>query len=147
MLKHFRNFPVADPGGRGGHAAPLGPLKISYNKKDGCQRRPHRFMFLGPPYLAAGSATVLHVIIFCQNYRIAKITWAAGCAFPPAIVSKWPNRGRTHWTSSTVTEWPDWCGSRCSWRTCGTRGRGWPRARAPSFLLGCILVAIERRYW
>ena len=27
----------------------------------------------------------LHVIIFCQNYRIAKITWAAGCAFPPRL--------------------------------------------------------------
>ena len=27
----------------------------------------------------------LHVIIFCQNYRIAKITRAAGCAFPPRL--------------------------------------------------------------
>ena len=38
-------------GGRGGHAPP-GPVKISH-KKDGCLD----FMFLGPPYPAAGSAT------------------------------------------------------------------------------------------
>ena len=41
---------VADPGGsrgRGGHGPP-GPVKISH-KKDGRQRRPHRFYVSRPP--------------------------------------------------------------------------------------------------
>ena len=51
---------VVDPGGgRGAMPPPSGPVKISH-KKDGCQRRPHRFHVSRPlPYPAAGSATVI----------------------------------------------------------------------------------------
>ena len=49
-------------GSRGGPRGPWpprpGPVKIGH-KKDGCQRRPHRFhVSRPPPYPAAGSATV-----------------------------------------------------------------------------------------
>ena len=45
-------------GGRGGHGPP-GPVKKGH-KKDGRQRRPHRFhVSRPPPYPVAGSATVL----------------------------------------------------------------------------------------
>ena len=49
---------VADPGGGAeGAMAPPGPVKIGH-KKDGHQRRPHRFpVSRPPPYPAAGSAT------------------------------------------------------------------------------------------
>ena len=51
---------VADSGGRGGHGPP-GPVKIGH-KKDGRQRRPHRFhVSRSPPYPAAGSATEMDV--------------------------------------------------------------------------------------
>ena len=46
---------VADPGGRGGHCPP-GPVNIGHKKMaadGGCID----FMFLDPPYPAAGSAT------------------------------------------------------------------------------------------
>ena len=42
-----RVYAVADPGGRGGHGPP-GPVKIGH-KKDGRQRRPHRFHVSRPP--------------------------------------------------------------------------------------------------
>ena len=49
---------VADPGGAEGAMAPPGPVNIGH-KKDGRQRRPHRFhVSRPPPYPAAGSATV-----------------------------------------------------------------------------------------
>ena len=56
---------VADPEGH--HAIPPlpdGPVKISH-KKDGRQRRRHRFHVSCPPYPATGSATV---IIFFYPY-------------------------------------------------------------------------------
>ena len=58
---------VADPGGgRGGHGPPPGPVKIGH-KKDGCQRRPHRFhVSRPPPYPATGSATE------ATNFRLVK---------------------------------------------------------------------------
>ena len=39
---------VADPGGAEGAMAPPGPVKIGH-KKDGCQRRLHRFHVSWPP--------------------------------------------------------------------------------------------------
>ena len=50
---------VANPGGGAeGVMAPPGPVKIGH-KKDGRQRRPHRFhVSRPPPYPAAGSATI-----------------------------------------------------------------------------------------
>ena len=39
---------VADPGGAKGAMAPPWPCKIGH-KKDGCQRRPHRFHVSRPP--------------------------------------------------------------------------------------------------
>ena len=39
---------VADPGGAEGAMAPPSPVEISH-KKDGCQRRPHRFHVSWPP--------------------------------------------------------------------------------------------------
>ena len=47
---------VVDPGGQGGHGPPPGPVKINH-KKDGRQRRPHRFHISWAPYPAAGSVT------------------------------------------------------------------------------------------
>ena len=46
-------------GCRGGHAPPPSPVKTSH-KKDGRQRRPHRFQVSWPPpYPAAGSSTAV----------------------------------------------------------------------------------------
>ena len=57
LLYSFLLLPVADRGGggRGGHGPPS-PVQISH-KKDGHQRRPHRFhvSWAPPPYAAAGS--------------------------------------------------------------------------------------------
>ena len=64
---------VADPGGGPrGPWPPPGPVKIGH-KKDGRQRRPHRFhVSWPPPYPAAGSATEsLYVVnkYLCQTGR------------------------------------------------------------------------------
>ena len=85
-------FAVADPGeGQGGHDPPPGPVKISH-KKDGRQRRPHRFHVSYPPPLhtAAGSATGFE-IMFSSVYSAyfpgsRVITYLPGYYFPWAII-------------------------------------------------------------
>ena len=69
--------PVADPGGEGEGAMPPGPVKISH-KKDGCQRRLHRFRVSRPPplYPATGSATAFvdhNPLESLANYVIGQI--------------------------------------------------------------------------
>ena len=47
--------------------APPGPVKIGH-KKDGRQRRPHRFhVSRPPPYPAAGSATGSYIVFMSSN--------------------------------------------------------------------------------
>ena len=59
-------------GGAEGAMAPPGPVKIGH-KKDGRQRRPHRFhVSRPPPYPAAGSATV--TITFYFVFHLEKYT-------------------------------------------------------------------------
>ena len=54
ICSHSHVSPVADPGGcRGGHAPSPSPVQISH-KKDGRQKRPHRFHVSWPPYPTAG---------------------------------------------------------------------------------------------
>ena len=53
--------------GGGGAEGAMPPVKISH-KKDGRQRRPHRFYVSAPPYPAAGSATApVGTRVFSQN--------------------------------------------------------------------------------
>ena len=63
-------FPVADPGGREGHAPPPGPVKISH-KKDGRQRQPHRFhVSRPPPHFTRLLETLLISLNVCTFYAI-----------------------------------------------------------------------------
>ena len=57
-------FPVADPGGLGGHGPP-GPVKISH-KKDGHQRQLHRFHVSQPPLTPMGGCVGWQVGWFCH---------------------------------------------------------------------------------
>ena len=60
-------------GGAEGAMAPPGPVKISH-KKDGRQRRPHRFhVSWPPPYPAAGSATGVDKRNRCFSNRLPAI--------------------------------------------------------------------------
>ena len=61
---------VADPGGGAeGAMAPPSPVETSH-KKDGRQRRPHRFhVSWPPPYPAAGSDAVVTCDLFTSNHH------------------------------------------------------------------------------
>ena len=67
--KYISRSAVADPGGGGGGHAPPRPVKISH-KKDGCQRRLHRFHVSWSPYPAAGSATGVNDHISGSSLRV-----------------------------------------------------------------------------
>ena len=50
FVANWKVVSVVDPGGAEGAMAPPGPVKIGH-KKDGRQRRPHRFHVSRPPPL------------------------------------------------------------------------------------------------
>ena len=64
------SFSSGSKGGRGDHAPP-GPIIISH-KKDGRQRRLHRFHVSRPPYPAAGSATVIQFAYCFPRHKLHK---------------------------------------------------------------------------
>ena len=63
---------VADPGGPRGPCPPPGPVKIGH-KKDGHQRRPHRFHVSRPPPLP-GRWIRYCVKLYCNVHLIESIT-------------------------------------------------------------------------
>ena len=68
LISHFKHnaksniLSVADPEGAEGAMAPPGPVKIGH-KKMATEGGRIDFMFLGPPYPAAGSATDFFTLI------------------------------------------------------------------------------------